>query len=225
VLKHLSVILISIFVLASVGQASSAKYQPGTITAVTSHQNAPGEPGDNATRYDVSVKIRNVVYVVLYTPQGGDNSVEYYPGLELLFLVKSHSLSFNSKTAGTIQVPIIRREILPAQSGIDWSKAPSQYFSMKQQHLSDSLDLTEDQQAKIKPLIEQEAGEARSILWTPVVPAKDRVKAFEKIVKTSDVKIKAFLSPAQVKTLVALRKQQESELKQLMAELKTSERN
>lgn len=224
-LKHLIVILISISVLARIGQASSAKYQPGTITAVTFHQNAPGEPGDDATRYDVSVKIKNVVYVVLYAPQRGDNSVEYYPGLELLFLVKSHSLSFNSKTAGTIQVPILRREILPAQSGIDWSKAPSQYFRMKQQHLSDSLDLTEDQQAKIKPLIEQEAGEASSILWTPVVPAKDRVKAFKKIVRASDAKIKAFLSPAQANTLVALRKQQETELKQLMAEMKTSERN
>ena len=223
--KHLGVILVVLSVLASIGQASSAKYQPGTITAVKSHQNAPGEPGDDATRYDVSVKIKNVVYVVLYTPQRGDNNVEYYPGLELLFLAKSHSLSFNSKTAGTIQVPILRREILPAQSGIDWSKAPSQYFSMKQQHLSDALDLTEDQQAKIKPLMEQEAGEASSILWTPVVPAKDRVKAFEKIVRASDARIKAFLSPAQTNTLVALRKQQETELKQLMAEVKTSERN
>jgi hypothetical protein len=225
VLKHLSVILISISVLTSIGQASSAKYQPGTITAVKSHQNVPGEPGDDATRYDVSVKIKNVVYVVLYTPQTGDHSVEYYPGLELLFLVKSHSLSFNSKTAGTIQVPILRREILPDQSGIDWSKAPSQYFTMKQEHLSDALDLTEDQQAKIKPLMEQEAGEASSILWTPVVPAKDRVKAFEKIVRASDAKIKAFLSPAQTNTLVELRKRQETELKQLMAEMKTSERN
>ena len=224
-LKHLSLILIGVSVLTGVGQTSSGKYQPGTITAVTSHQNAPGEPGDDATRYDVSVKIRDVVYVVLYTPQRGDNSVEYYPGLELLFLVRGNTLSFNSKTSGTIQVPILRREILPAQSGIDWSKAPSQYFSMKQQHLSDALDLTEDQQAKIKPLIEQEAAVAGNILWTPVVPAKDRLKAFEKIVRESDAKITAFLSPVQVNKLVELRKQQKTELKELIAEMKTSERN
>jgi len=225
VLKHLSVILIGMSVLASFGQTSSAKYQPGTITAVTSHQNAPGESGDDSTRYDVSVKIRNVVYLVLYTPRAGDKSVEYYPGLGMLFLVGSNTLTCNSKTSEKIEMPILGREVLPAKTGIDWSKAPSQYFSLKQQHLSEALGLTEDQQAKIKPLIEQEAGEAGSILWTPVVPAKDRLEAFEKIVRASDAKIKAFLSPAQVNKLVALRKQQETELEELIAELKASERD
>ncbi len=223
-LKHLSVILIGLSALASVGQTSSGKYQPGTITAVTSHQNAPGEPGEDTARYDVSVKIKNVVYVVLYTPQAGDKSAEYYPGLDLLFLVGTNTVTFNGR-AGKLVMPILRREVLPAKSGIDWSKAPSQYFSMKQQHLSDALDLTEDQRSKIKPLIEQESGEASGFLWTPVVPAEDRLKRFDKLVSASDAKIKAFLSPAQVDKLVALRKQQKMELKELIAELKTSERN
>lgn len=215
--KNMGVILICISALASFGQ-TSAKYQPGTITAVAVHQSAPGEMSGDATRYDVSVKIRNVVYVVLYTPLAGDNTVEYLRGMEMLFRVGSGTLSFNSKTSGTIETPILRREVLPAQTGIDWSKARSQYFSMKQQHLGDALGLTEDQQAKIKPLIEQEAGEAGMILWTPVVPAKDRLKQFEKIVRTSDAKIKEFLSPAQVNKLTELRKEQKAELKKLVAE-------
>jgi Spy/CpxP family protein refolding chaperone len=107
---------------------------------------------------------------------------------------------------------------LPAQSGIDWSKAPSQYFRTKQQHLSDALDLSEDQQAKIKPLIEQEAGEAGMILWTPVVPAKERLKQFEKLITASDAKMKAVLSPAQVNKLAELRKEQKVELEKLIAE-------
>jgi len=218
VLKHVGVILICISALAAYGQTQSAKYQPGTITAVTAHQSSPGEGGEEVTRYDVSVKIRNVVYVVLYTPLAGHNSVEYSRGLEMLFLVGSNTLTFNSKTSGTLEMPILRREILPAQSGIDWSKAHGEYFSMKQQHLTEALDLTEDQQSKIKPLIEQEAGEAGMILWTPVVPAKDRLKQFEKIVRASDAKIKAFLSPAQVNKLAELRKEQKVELKKLIAE-------
>jgi hypothetical protein len=218
VLKDAGVILICVSALASFGQTSSAKYQPGTITAVAVHQNAPGEPSGDPTRYDVSVKIRNVVYVVLYSPRAGDNSVEYYRGMDLLFLVGSETLSFNSKTSGKIEMPILRHEVLPAEKGIDWSKARSQYFSMKQQHLSEALDLTDDQQAKIKPLIEQEAGEAGMILWTPVVPAKDRLKQFEKIVRASDAKIKTFLSPAQVSKLAELRKDQKVELKKLVAE-------
>ena len=215
-LKGVGIILICICALASLGQTSSAKWQPGTIMAVDVHQNAPGEVGD-ATRYDVSVKIRNVTYVVLYSPRSGDNSVEYYRGLETLFLPGSDTLSFNSKTSGTIKMPILRQETLPADSGIDWSKAPSQYFSMKQQHLTEALGLTDDQQAKLKPFIEQEAGEAGMILWTPVVPAKDRLKQFEKIVKASDAKIKPFLSPDQQVKLAEIRKQQKVELKQLIA--------
>jgi hypothetical protein len=218
VLKHMGVILICISALASLGQTSSAKYQPGTITAIATHQSAPGEAGEEATRYDVSVKIRNVIYVVLYTPRNGDNIVEHSAGFEMLFLVGSNTLTFNSKGSGTTVVPIVRREILPEEKGLDWSKAPSQYFSMKQHHLADVLDLTDDQQAKIKPLIEQEAGEAGSVLWTPVVSRKDRLKQYEKIVKASDAKIKAFLTPAQVSKLVELRKQQKVELKELIAE-------
>jgi hypothetical protein len=80
------------------------------------------------------------------------------------------------------------------------------------------LGLTDDQQAKLKPFIEQEAGEAGMILWTPVVPAKDRLKQFEKIVKASDAKIKPFLSPDQQVKLAEIRKQQKVELKQLIAE-------
>jgi hypothetical protein len=218
VFKDVGLILICISALASFGQTSSAKYQPGTITAVTAHQRTPQEAGEEATRYDVSVKIRNIVYVVLYTPRAGDNSVEYYRGLEMLFLVGPNTLTVNSKTSGTVEMPILGSETLPAESGIDWSKAPSQYFSMKQQHLSEALGLTDDQQTKIKRIIEQEASEAGMILWTPVVPVEERLKKYKKIVRASDSKIKPFLSSAQVAKLVELRKQQEVELKELIAE-------
>ncbi len=67
-------------------------------------------------RYDVSVKIGNVLYVILYTPLNGANSVEYSPGIEMLFSVGSDTLTFNSKLSGTTQAPILRREVLPASS-------------------------------------------------------------------------------------------------------------
>lgn len=136
----------------------------------------------------------------------------------MLFLVGPNTLTVNSKTSGTVEMPIVSRETLPVESGIDWSKAPSQYFSMKQQHLSEALGLTDDQQAKIKRFIEQESSEAGSILWTPVIPVEERIKKYKKIVRASDSKIKPFLSSAQVAKLVELRKQQEVELKELIAE-------
>ena len=219
--KRLIATLICISALSTLGQTRSSKYQPGTITAVTVHQSAPGEKSGDVTRYDVSVKVRNVVYVVLFTPLHGDNIVEHSPGFEMLFLVGDKTLKFHSKGSRTMEVPILRSENLPDEKGIDWSKAQSQYFSMKQRHLSEALDLTDDQQAKIKPLIEQESGEAGSILWTPVVSPKDRLKQYQKIVKASDAKIKPLLSRPQVAKLEELRKQQRVEVKKLIAELET----
>ena len=222
--KRLIATLICMSALSILGQMRSSKYQPGTITAVTVHQSAPGEKSGDVTRYDVSVKVRNVVYVVLFTPLHGDNIVEHSPGFEMLFLVGDKTLKFNSKGGRSVEVPILRSETLPEEKGIDWSKAQSQYFSMKQRHLSEALDLTDDQQAKIKPLIEQESGEAGSILWTPVVSPKDRLKQYQKIVKASDAKIKPLLSRPQVAKLEELRKQQRGEVKKLIAELEARQR-
>ncbi len=41
--KQLGLVLICVSALLALGQTLSAKYQPGTITAVTKHKNAPGE--------------------------------------------------------------------------------------------------------------------------------------------------------------------------------------
>ena len=220
--KRLIATLICMSAASILGQTPSSKYQPGTITAVTVHQSAPGEKSGDVTRYDVSVKVRNVVYVVLYAPPvKGDNIVEHSPGFEMLFLVGDKTLKFHSKGSRTMEVPILRSENLPEEKGIDWSKAQSQYFSIKQGHLSEALDLTDDQQSKVKPLIEQESGEAASILWTSVVSPKDRLKQYQKIVKASDAKIKPFLSGPQVAKLEELRKQQRVEVKKLIAELES----
>jgi hypothetical protein len=223
--KQLGLVLICVSALWALGQTLSAKYQPGMITAVTTHQSAPGDGGEDVARYDVSVKIGNVLYVILYTPLNGANSVEYSPGIEMLFSVGSDTLTFNSKLSGTTQAPILRREVLPASSGLDWSKAQSQYFTMKQQHLSQALGLTDDQQARIKPTLEQEAGEASMILWDPILSRKEKLKRYEKLVADSDAKIKPNLFPTQVDRLLKLRKQQKAELKGLVSKQSSGKQN
>ena len=224
-LKELAVILMWVSAPLMYGQTPPPKYERGTITAVTSHQSAPNEAASDLVRYDVSVKIGNTVYVVLYTPPHGANSVEYSTGMNKLFAVGTDMLTFNSRLSGTTEVPILRRETLPAQSGLDWSKAQSEYFSMKQQHLSEALGLSDDQQAKIKPTFEQEAGEAGQVLWNPALSRKDKLKSYEKIVASSDAKIKPFLSPTQVSKLQDLRKQQKQDVKELMAKQKAGSPN
>jgi hypothetical protein len=220
-----AVILMCMVTLQAAGQAFSSKYQPGTITAVAVHQSAPGETDGDVARYDVSVRVGNAVYVGLYTPPNGANFVEYSVGFSLLVLVGSDTLTFNSKLSGTTEVPILRRETLPAQSGLDWSKAIGQYFSIKQQHLSETLSLSEDQQTKIRPILQQEAGEARQFLGSPVLSRKDQLNRWERIVRASDAKIKPLLSQTQVAKLQDLRQEQKQEMKRIIAQQNPSKQN
>ncbi len=145
--KWVVIILACAAILPVYGQTSS-KFQPGTITEVTAHQNAPGESAGEVARYDVSVRVGNTIYTVLYTPPNGANLVEYSRGFQRLVSVGSDTLTFNSNLSGTTVVPILSRQTLPTQSGPDLSKLPGQYFTMKQQHLSQALTLSEDQQAQ-----------------------------------------------------------------------------
>ena len=203
-------------------QTDSPKYQPGTILAVEPHQNASSDSSSTSTQYDVSIQIDDTVYVVLYAPSVG-SSVEYAAGIERLFSVGKETIRYPDRS-GNIELPIIRRTELPPQPAIDWSKAPGHYFSMKMKNLSTTLNLSEDQQAKIKPIADQESSEAGSVIFTPVVSRKDRLAQWEKIVRSSDAKLKPILSGAQWQKLQQLRKEQKLELKELVAQLDAGDR-
>ena len=214
--RCLSLILL-ITAMLSVPCPSQSSYQPATITGVTLHPNAPGEP--DTARYDVTLKVGNNVYVVLYTPPPGQNTVEYAAGMDVLVLVENNSIRF-SKLGTTGEAPIVRREAHPIESTIDWSKAPGQYFSMKMQNLTERLSLTEDQRAKIKPIAEQEAGELGYLWGNPAMSDEDKLKQLEKVVRSSDVKLKQILSPEQQAKLEQMRGQQKQELETLIAKRK-----
>ena len=196
---------------------NSGQYERGTVIAVARHESSPGENGREVVRYDVSVKIRNTIYVVLYTPPNGANSVEYSAGIDFLFLVGETTLTFNSKLSGTTEMPILRTESLAQQPVLDWSKAPGQYFAMKMENLSQTLGLSVDQQTRIKPILEQEAAEAGQVCFTPTVPPKERLNRWDKVVRASDAKMKPFLSQTQWEKLHEIRKQQKQEIKELIA--------
>lgn len=202
---------------------NSSKYQQGTITAVKAHQNAPGEP--DVVRYDVSVTVGNTLYVVLYTPPNGAKTVEYSAGFSILVLVGNDALTFNSQLSGTTEVPILSRQPVDTQNRLDTAKAPGQYFSMKQQHLSEVLDLTDDQQAQIKSILEQETAEVGQFVSNPTVSRKEKLKRWEKVVRASDEKLKPFLSQSQLSKLQQLRKEQKQDLNRFLAEQQTARQN
>lgn len=209
----------SVIVSAFAQTTAQPKYQPGTVLAVERHRET--DANSDQTRYDLTVKIDNTVYVVLFTPRYGSNTIEYTPGLEMLFAVAKDRLIFPGKSdridAAPQELPILSVKQLPPQSGFDWSKAPSQYFTMKMKNLTTSLNLSDEQQVKIKPIAEQETAEADNVIFTPVVPRKERLNEWEKMVRKSDEKMKPILTEAQWQKLQEMRKDQKRELTELIA--------
>lgn len=198
---------------ASFCQTSSPKPQHATISAVAVHKNAPD---DNVLKYDVTLKIGNSIYTVLFMPPSGSKGVEYAVGQNVVALVGPETITV-TRFGHTSESQILSREDVPSKAGIDWQRAPGEYFSQKLQHLSEKLDLTDNQQATIKPILEQEASQAGQVIGNPVLSREDRFDKLQKIVNTSDQQIKPHLSGSQWETLQKLRKEQKQEIKQLLA--------
>jgi hypothetical protein len=98
------VFCISLTMFSAFGQSTS-KYQVGTIIEVKTHQDASGGSTDAAS-YDVSVKVGDTVYVVLYTPPLGEQTVKYVAGRELLVLVGKRTIRYNDILGQSFEVPI-----------------------------------------------------------------------------------------------------------------------
>jgi len=103
-LRLVSLLCILLAVFPAFGQSTS-KYQVGTITEVKVHQTA-GSGASDAASYDVSVKVGDTIYVVLYTPLLGEENVKYAAGRDLLVLVGKNTITYNDILGRSFAVPI-----------------------------------------------------------------------------------------------------------------------
>ena len=87
----------------------AAKYEVATITDVKTHQ-SDGNTGSDVVSYDVSVKVGNTVYLVLYTPPLGLTTVKYAAGRQLLVLVGKKTIRYNDILGQSLEVPIISQK-------------------------------------------------------------------------------------------------------------------
>jgi hypothetical protein len=101
-LKAIGVICICLTSFALFAQ-EAAKYEVATITDVQVHQ----DNGSAVVRYDVSVKVGGTIYLVLYTPPLGVDTVKYAAGRELLVLVDKENITYNDILGESYQVPIV----------------------------------------------------------------------------------------------------------------------
>jgi len=103
-LKFVTTFLVCLTALPTFSQSTS-KWVVGTITDVGIHQTP--DPDDFGTvSYDVSVKVGKTVYVVLYTPPLGEETVKYAGGRDLLVLVGKSTIRYNDILGQSHDVPI-----------------------------------------------------------------------------------------------------------------------
>jgi hypothetical protein len=113
-LSLLSVVIISAasafpFQSAAHGESSS-QYQSGLILEVKEHPG--GEiPATEKTppikRYDISVQVKDVVYVILFTPRPGMHGFQTHAGMDLLVMVREKTMFFNDIVGRSMSAPII----------------------------------------------------------------------------------------------------------------------
>jgi len=103
-LKFVTIFLVCLTSLPTFSQSAS-KWVVGTITDVRIHQ-TPNPDDFGTVSYDVSVKVGNTVYVVLYTPPLEEETVKYAGGRDLLVLVGKSTIRYNDMLGQSHDVPI-----------------------------------------------------------------------------------------------------------------------
>jgi len=104
-LKSLGIFCICLTALQAFSQSAS-KYQVGTVTEVKIHESADKVGASDAASYDVSVKVGNTIYVVLYTPPLREVSVKYAAGRDVLVLVGKSTIRYNDLLGRSYEAPI-----------------------------------------------------------------------------------------------------------------------
>lgn len=204
-------LLIITATLALHAQDTPPKAQVGTVTAVSVHQN---ENDDGPLQYDVSLQVKDTVYIVLFTPPSGSKGVEYGVGQNVVVLIGDKSISF-TKLGTSAVVPILSRHTVPARAS-DGPPAPVEYFSEKTQELLAKLDLSPDQEAKIKPIFQEETNRSAQVATSSPLSREEKLNQLEKITRSSDQKLKPLLSETQVEMLQDVRKDQKREAKEFI---------
>jgi len=104
-LKSLLLFIICVVALPAFCEPS-AKYEVATILDVKPHQSAGDSSSSGPATYDVSVKVGDTIYVVLYTDTLGTSTVKYVAGREALVHVGKDTITYNDISGQSHEVPI-----------------------------------------------------------------------------------------------------------------------
>lgn len=105
--RAIALIVLCLLTFPALSQSTS-KYQIAVVTEVKPHE-AAGDSASDQPRYDVSVKVGDTIYVVLYTQPWGELPAKYATGHELLVFVGKDTITYNDMLGRSLQVPIVSR--------------------------------------------------------------------------------------------------------------------
>ena len=110
----LTLLLSLLLAVTCFGQSSAAKWKVATITGVKVHEPAAGNDS-SAPQYEVTSRIENTEYVVLYVaPQGSPPDIARYRlGQDIPVLVGTDTIKYSDLTGTTREVPILSRRKIP----------------------------------------------------------------------------------------------------------------
>jgi hypothetical protein len=94
---------------------ATSKYQPAQVMAAKVHQPTGDEDSRNV-RYDVTVHVADMEYVILYTPPEGIDVVKYQLGRDGLVLVGADTIKWYDMLGRLREAPILSRRTIPPKS-------------------------------------------------------------------------------------------------------------
>ena len=96
--------------------ANATKYRAATITGVQLHE-ATDSGKTSVASYDVSLKVSDMVYVVLYTPPSDSvDTIRYGTGGEVHILLGENTITFHDELGNSLQAPILSKTTVTGQS-------------------------------------------------------------------------------------------------------------
>jgi len=98
------------------------------------------------------------------------------------------------------------------------------YFSHRFDKVSDQLKLTSDQNAKLKPILENETARMEQVYNNPVLSREAKLKKYWAIIGKSNAQIKPMLNPEQVTAFDGLVQEQKQKYDTLMQQAKEAKK-
>jgi hypothetical protein len=111
----LALIMILCFAVTNSMGEDRKVYQAGTILDIKLHQPAPGSDAGKK-EFDVSIKVGNKIYVVLYSPPGGQDFAEYGVGMNRTVFVEGDTMKLNDLLGRTRTLPVLSVKDAPVKT-------------------------------------------------------------------------------------------------------------